>query len=187
MCFSLNYTKNTIILSSLKYRYRGKAVVNSCEFIFLDLFIGLHNILLVYIIYGLHDGSDRKTLPAMQETWFNPWVGNIPWRREWQPTPTFLPGEFHGQRSLAGYSLVWGHRVGHNWATNTLHNVLSIIYVQLFRILMNLSFYHYETGLVTSGNTLWFQVYIFSFSYSHPSFLYLAFASYNCSILYILY
>jgi len=28
----------------------------------------------------------------------------IPWRREWQPTPVFLPGEFHGQRSLAGYS-----------------------------------------------------------------------------------
>ena len=32
-----------------------------------------------------------------------------PWRREWQPTPVFLPGEFHGQRSLVGYSL-WGHR-----------------------------------------------------------------------------
>ena len=35
---------------------------------------------------------------------FNPWVGRIPWRRAWQPTPIFLPGEFHGQRSLAGYS-----------------------------------------------------------------------------------
>ena len=35
---------------------------------------------------------------------FNPWVGKIPWRREWQPTPVFLPGKFHGQRSLAGYS-----------------------------------------------------------------------------------
>ena len=32
-------------------------------------------------------------------------VGKIPWRREWLPTPVFLPGEFHGQRSLAGYSL----------------------------------------------------------------------------------
>ena len=31
-------------------------------------------------------------------------MGKIPWRREWQPTPVFLPGEFHGQRSLAGYS-----------------------------------------------------------------------------------
>ena len=35
---------------------------------------------------------------------FNPWVGKIPWRRAWQPTPVFLPGESHGQRSLAGYS-----------------------------------------------------------------------------------
>ena len=35
---------------------------------------------------------------------FDPWVRKIPWRREWQPTPVFLPGEFHGQRSLVGYS-----------------------------------------------------------------------------------
>ena len=36
---------------------------------------------------------------------FNPWVGKIPWRRAWQPTAVFLPGESHGQRSLMGYSL----------------------------------------------------------------------------------
>ena len=35
---------------------------------------------------------------------FDPWVGKIPWRKKWQPTPIFLPGESHGQRSLAGYS-----------------------------------------------------------------------------------
>ena len=40
---------------------------------------------------------------------FDPWVGNIPWRREWLPTPVFLPGEFHGQRSLVGYS-PWDHK-----------------------------------------------------------------------------
>ena len=48
-----------------------------------------------------------KNLPLMQETVFDPWVGKIPWRREWQPTPVFLPGEFHGQKSLMGYS-PWG-------------------------------------------------------------------------------
>ena len=37
-----------------------------------------------------------------------PWVRKIPWRRKWQPTPLYLPGNFHGQRSLAGYS-PWGH------------------------------------------------------------------------------
>ena len=35
---------------------------------------------------------------------FNPWVGKFLWRREWQSTPVFSPGEFHGQRSLVGYS-----------------------------------------------------------------------------------
>ena len=40
---------------------------------------------------------------------FDPWVGKIPWKRAWQPTPVFFPGESHGQRSLAGYS-PWGHR-----------------------------------------------------------------------------
>ena len=40
---------------------------------------------------------------------FDPWVGKIAWKREWLPTPVFLPGEFHGQRNLAGYS-PWGGR-----------------------------------------------------------------------------
>ena len=44
-----------------------------------------------------------KNRPAMQETWVWSRVRKIPWRREWQPTPEFLSGEFHGQRSLAGY------------------------------------------------------------------------------------
>ena len=40
---------------------------------------------------------------------FNPWVKKISWRREWQPTPVFLSGKFHGQRSLAGCSPL-GHK-----------------------------------------------------------------------------
>ena len=40
---------------------------------------------------------------------FKSWVGKIPWRREWLPTPVFLPGEFHGQRSLTSYS-PWGRK-----------------------------------------------------------------------------
>ena len=45
-----------------------------------------------------------KNLPAKPETAFNPWVRKIPWRREWLLTLILLPREFHGQRSLAGYS-----------------------------------------------------------------------------------
>ena len=47
---------------------------------------------------------------------FSHWVRKIPWRRKWQPTPIFLPGKSHGQRSLAGYS-AWGRKVGHNLVT----------------------------------------------------------------------
>ena len=50
-----------------------------------------------------------KNLPAMQETWIQSLDWKDPWRRNWQPTPVFVPGEFHGQRSLAGYS-PWGRK-----------------------------------------------------------------------------
>ena len=40
---------------------------------------------------------------------FDPWVGKIPWLRAWQPTPKVLPGEFHEQKSLVGYSPL-GHK-----------------------------------------------------------------------------
>ena len=54
---------------------------------------------------------------------FDPWVGKIPWRTEWQPTPVFLPGEFHGQRSLAGYS-PWGCKESD---TTWLHFIVYLI------------------------------------------------------------
>ena len=41
------------------------------------------------------------------------WVVKIPWRRTWQPTPVFLTGHYHAQRSLAGYSPWGSQRVGH--------------------------------------------------------------------------
>ena len=51
-----------------------------------------------------------KNPPAMkepQETWVQSLGQEDPWRRKWQPTPVFLPGQSHGQRSLTGYSS-WG-------------------------------------------------------------------------------
>ena len=61
----------------------------------------------VNLSQGFPGGSVVKNLPASLGDRFNSWIGKIPWRRKWQPTPVFLPGEFHGQRSLAGYS-PWG-------------------------------------------------------------------------------
>ena len=48
---------------------------------------------------------------------FDPWVGKIPWRRKWQPTPVFLPGESPGQRSL----VCWTHKRVGNSLTTTLY------------------------------------------------------------------
>ena len=65
---------------------------------------------------GFPDGSVVKNPPANAadtgDTGSIPLVGKILWRRKLQPTPVFLPGESHGQRSLEGYS-PWGTRVGH--------------------------------------------------------------------------
>ena len=49
-------------------------------------------------------GAQQRTHLNCRRPRFNPWVRKIPWRREWQPTPIFLPGDLHGQRSLVGYS-----------------------------------------------------------------------------------
>ena len=45
-----------------------------------------------------------KNLPASRRLRFDPWVGKIPWRRKWLPTPIFSPEEFYGQRSLVRYN-----------------------------------------------------------------------------------
>ena len=73
-----------------------------------------------------------KNLPVMKETQFHPWVGKILWRREWLPTPVFLPREFHGQRNLAGYSPWGSQRVGHDWANNTFYLLFAIVLNKVF-------------------------------------------------------
>jgi len=53
---------------------------------------------------GFPGGSEVKASASNAGDLFDPWVRKIPWRRKWQPTPVFLPGESHEQRSLVGYS-----------------------------------------------------------------------------------
>ena len=57
---------------------------------------------------GGSDGKERICLQCRRPG-FDPWVGKNPWRRAWQSTPVFLPGEFHGLRSLVVYS-PWGRK-----------------------------------------------------------------------------
>ena len=58
--------------------------------------------------FGL-PSDDKRVYLQCRRPGLDPWVGKFPWRKEWLPTPVFLPGEFHGQRNLAGYS-PWGHK-----------------------------------------------------------------------------
>ena len=62
---------------------------------------------------GFLGGTSGKEPTYQCRRWkrcgFDPWAGTIPWKRAWQPTPVFLPGEFHGENSLAGYN-PWGQK-----------------------------------------------------------------------------
>ena len=63
---------------------------------------------------GFPDGSDGKEFTCQwRKAGFDLWVRKIPWRRKWQPTAVFLPGESHGQRRLVGFS----PRGRKEWAT----------------------------------------------------------------------
>ena len=64
---------------------------------------------------GFPGGSVVKNLPANagDAGSIPAWVGKIPWRRTWQPTPIFLPGTSHGQRSQMGYKSTGSQRVNH--------------------------------------------------------------------------
>ena len=60
--------------------------------------------------------SSGESICQRRRCGFNVWVGKLPWRRKWQPTPVFLPGKSYGQRSLAGLQYIGVARVGHNLA-----------------------------------------------------------------------
>ena len=65
------------------------------------------------------NAGDNSLIPGKIKS---PRIGNIPWRKKWHPTPIFLPGKSHGQRSLVGYS-PWGHQKSD--MTERLHPMVS--------------------------------------------------------------
>ena len=75
--------------------------------------------------------SGKESTCQWRRRGLGPWVRKIPWRREWQPTPVFLPGEFHGQRNLVGYS-PWGHK---EWDETEQAQLLLCIYMYVFFLL----------------------------------------------------
>ena len=83
----------------ISYEYNNKLLIstyNCC-----------HLLSTFYIPRSFPGGTSGKELVCQckrrKRHSFDPWIGKIPWRRASQPTPVFLPGESHGQRSLAGY------------------------------------------------------------------------------------
>ena len=93
-----------------------------CPAVYLSVSIHLSvfpSIIYLYVSLGLHCWVSSKESACQcrrhKRPGFDPWVGRIPWRRKWQPTPVSLPGDSHGRRSLVGYNL-WGHRVEHDWS-----------------------------------------------------------------------
>ena len=68
--------------------------------------------------------SNKESAHQCRKCEFNPWVGTIPWRRRY-PTPIFLPGKSHGQRSLAGYI----HRVtNESDTTEQLNSIVEMVF-----------------------------------------------------------
>ena len=69
---------------------------------------------------------------------FDPWVGKIPWRRKWQPTPVLLPGNSHGRRSLVGYSPRGRKELD---TTEQLHSLIPVKVIQNVKIIIVLRKY----------------------------------------------
>ena len=97
---------------------------------------------------------------------FDPWVRKISWSRKWQPTSVFFPGEFHGERSLAGYS-PWGCKeLGTIEATQHSHNAEIMVYshgnmiaLQSLFVIMQNSF----QGMLLSYLLFFFLIFNFLF------------------------
>ena len=64
---------------------------------------------MIAVVGGIRGEESACQRRKRKRCGFNLWVRKIPWRRAWQPTPVFLPGESHEQRSLADYS-PWGRK-----------------------------------------------------------------------------
>ena len=114
----------TLTLNEGRTMYLSKGLGNkSAKFSIVIEKLSKWNINQLWGIQGFPGSSDGKVSPCNAGDLGStpdsyPWVRKIPWRRKWQPTPVFLPGEFPGQRRLAGY-IQWDHKKLD--ATNCIH------------------------------------------------------------------
>ena len=102
----------------------------------------------------LPGGSNGKE--SAYSTGFLPWVRKILWRREWLPTPVFLPGEFQGEEP-GGLQSMGLQRVGHDWVTNTFTFVNIGVHVS-FQIIV-LSEHMPKTDIARSYGSSYFEFF----------------------------
>ena len=92
---------------------------------YVDYEVGIHFIILLSLWASLVAQMVKKIRLQCRRPGFNPWVGKIPWRREWQPTPVFLPGESTWTEEPGGLQSIGSQRVRRGWATKHTHISLS--------------------------------------------------------------
>ena len=101
-----------------------------------SLRVGCHCLLRIDIhiyIYGFPRWlSGKEPTCQCRRHGFNSWAGKIPWRRKWQPTPVFLPGQSHGRRSLLGLQFRGLRRVRHDLATKQRQQLYIYIILDSF-------------------------------------------------------
>ena len=95
------------MIHSFSFRYAVKRNANICSD--KNSYMNIHLYLCVASQLALMVKNPPANAGDIKRHRFNPWVGEIPWRRKWQPTALFLPGESLGQRSLVDYS-PWGYK-----------------------------------------------------------------------------
>ena len=135
---------------------------------------------------GFPGGSDSKEICLQcRRPRFNPCVEKIPWRMEWPPTPVFLPRKFHGQRSLVGYNLWGGKRVGHDlgtkqqqiiemgWIKTTTTTASKYVMVTFMWLLCNTFAENsqYKVSICTLRPVVGFLVSLYPHSYFHGCLL----------------
>ena len=114
------------------------------------LFVKIPFMLLFTILCALVLDGDYQRAPLMvqmvkesacqcrrlKRRGFNPCVKKIPWRRKWQPTAVFLPGECHGQKSLAGYS-PWSHKELATTEHTHTHTHTHTVFMKCFLLILH--------------------------------------------------
>jgi len=95
---------------------------------------------LASLLFALHSSvpwwlSGKEPVYQCRGCGFDPWVGKIPRRKKLQPTPVFLPGKSHGQRSLECYNPMGYKRVGHYLATKQQQPVFYLLEPGLLNVI----------------------------------------------------